>query len=184
MGVGEKEKSDASFLVDVCRNSCGRSTGDILLLDWRPGRILRHKEYIGSRASDFATTRDQWEEGESHSGSFLLNEFCSVRGLDLSIILSHVCTLARHHAQELGLVRVIAVIVRGADADQLLESPSIRHGGDHLSQLILVTLEDTVHMLLRLAALLTGLLVRQSHFAQFDELGDIVEFSLFQNSCF
>lgn len=65
----------------------------------------------------------------SHTGALLLQHLCTVSGLVLTTRGSG--TLLRHNTKELGSLLWAVVVVR-PNVDQLLEPPTIGHGGHEL----------------------------------------------------
>lgn len=88
-------------------------------------------------------------------------------------------TLARDDAQEFGR-RVVRVErrVRVANADELFKVPAVRHGCQHLRQLVLVTLEHAVHVF----GFVLVTPFRDAALEQLDQLCDVVKFRFLQNA--
>ena len=79
------------------------------------------------------------------------------------------------------LIVVTPEVVGRPDVDQLLELPSVAHGGHQTGQLILVTLQHPVH---RVAAFPVAHVVAVVNpvFDKADKTGDVVKFSFFQDA--
>lgn len=91
----------------------------------------------------FPNINDDDDDDDLHSAALLLQRFRAIVGLLFASAGGD--ALLRHDAQELVLLG--AVVVLGADVDELLELPAIGHGRYHLGDFVLLALEHTVDAL-------------------------------------
>ena len=88
-----------------------------------------------------------------------------------------------NHAQELCIV-IRSILVLRPDIDELLEAPSVTQSGHEVGQLVLVALEHPVHVFIVLSGTNCHLDISEPDplLNQLNEMSDVVEFSLFQNT--
>merc|ERR1719219_2198886 len=84
------------------------------------------------------------------------------------------------HAQELRVI-LVAILVVGTNPDQLFKLPAVTHGGDHLSEFVLMTLENSVH---KLPVRFPAEIVPDGYpfFEKLDKISNVVELRLLQGT--